>query len=542
MRPRLAILLVLVAHPTASLRIPLSGAEKLRRSGAVSPRACQATADEASADRTLDREMRSIAGPALINTLLDPFLSVVDTAWVSRLGTLALGATAASSELFTLTIAASLALRESASSTIARLQARKLYHEARLHARRTLQLALLTGCGLAVVISVWAPAACGLMGCPVGSPLHENALSYVRARALGLPFALCISASEGIFRGLGDTAAPLRAALVASLVNIVLDPILMLHPCSLGVAGVALATTIAQAIAAFLLLRTLQTNLFAQGVGASRTTAKEPKGQAPAEAAAAAARLAGTTLATLLRTCSVIFCWVFIASTISRRLGPTAIAAHGVVLKMWLLLVLAAEAPAVAGQVLSARAISAGDLPRARRLLRRLCRQTIALGFAQAVGMAALAGPATAFLVRGDPATAEMTRRLFYWAAAVTPLVAPNALLEAVLLGTGRSYKFLAFRTLASALMIGAITRWAIISRPVPSSAWACILVFFVLRLSTSASRVFRSPRGGFGDWDADADHFNSPQDDSGGVTSPREATRELTTRNAALPGPEAES
>ena len=33
--------------------------------------------------------------------------------------------------------------------------------------------------------------------------------------------------------------------------------------------------------------------------------------------------------------------WVYIASTVSRRLGPSAIAAHGVVLKLWVLLVLA---------------------------------------------------------------------------------------------------------------------------------------------------------------------------------------------------------
>ena len=33
------------------------------------------------------------------------------------------------------------------------------------------------------------------------------------------------------------------------------------------------------------------------------------------------------------------------------------------------------------------------------------------------------------------------------------------------------------------------------------SMYYRCILFFFVLRLATSASRVFRSPRGGFGEW-----------------------------------------
>lgn len=104
-----------------------------------------------------DQQVLAIAAPALLNTLLDPFLSVVDTAWVSRLGTTALGAVAASSELFTLCIAASLALRESASSTIARLVAQDKYVEAEVFARRTVQLAVAAGICLGYVLG--GPAA-----------------------------------------------------------------------------------------------------------------------------------------------------------------------------------------------------------------------------------------------------------------------------------------------------------------------------------------------------------------------------------------------
>ena len=44
------------------------------------------------------------------------------------------------------------------------------------------------------------------------------------------------------------------------------------------------------------------------------------------------------------------------------------------------------------------------------------------------------------------------------WAAICTPLVAPNALCEAVLLGAGRSYKYLAVATTASALAVMGLT------------------------------------------------------------------------------------
>ena len=193
--------------------------------------------------RAEDREIISIAGPALLNTLMDPFLGVVDTLFVARTcAPVALGAVAASSEIFTLCIAASLALRESASSTLVRLFAQDRREEARSYAARTLQLSLAVGLVLALLIGGPFAAWCvGLMGCPVGSPLHLDALAYGRTRALALPAALALSASEGIFRGMGNTRAPLRAALLASVANLVLDPGLMIWPAKLGVTGAAAA-------------------------------------------------------------------------------------------------------------------------------------------------------------------------------------------------------------------------------------------------------------------------------------------------------------
>jgi len=452
-----------------------------------------------------ESEVIAIAAPALLNSLLDPFLSFIDTLWVSRLGTTALGAVAASSELFTLTIAASLALRESASSTIARLVAQGQFREAESYARRSLQLALGIGLVLGAVLGgPSAPWCVGLMGAPIGSPLHAHAVAYVRIRALALPCSVGFFAANGIFRGLGDTRAPLRATAVAALVNFLLDPLLMLRPIGLGVAGVSAATAIAQVCAFALLLRTLAARMPLASPQASPSSPSPPSPSSPVgvREEASARKLAGTSLATLLRSSSTVGTWVYIASTVSRQLGPTAIAAHGVVLKVWLLLVLAAEAPAVAGQVLCARAISRGELARARALLKRLLVRCSALGVVTAVVLLALGGPASAFFfTSADPATAELTRGLFRWAAICTPLIAPNALLEAVLLGSGRSYKFLALSTFANALVVTTLTTAAIAVRPKPSTAWACIAVFFVLRIACAGLRL-RSPRAGFGSWD----------------------------------------
>lgn len=509
---RTALLLVLLSAQTHAFAVP----QLLRQRAATFPSgrgnlpSLRAAAGDGKLAAEDEAELVAIAGPAVLNTLLDPFLSVIDTFWVSRLGVIPLGAVAASSELFTMCIAASLALRESASSTIARLNACGRDEDASRFAIRTLQLALVVGLLMGIVLGgPSAPWACGLMGCHSGSPLQADALAYVRTRAVALPCALAISATEGIFRGMGDTRAPLRAAGIAALLNFVLDPLLMVGPLRLGVAGAAAATGIAQATACVLLIRTLSRRLRADSGGDGRgsaTASGPPEAADGAELAEmcspdadkdSARTLLGTSACTLTRTTAVIGCWVFIAASISRQLGPAAIAAHGVVLKIWLLLVLAAEAPAVAGQVLCARAVSVGDNARARTIFKTLLRRTAVLGVATAGALLLMAQPIAGLLLAGDPATAASACRTFRWAAAVTPFVAPNALCEAVLLGAGRSYKFLALSTTINAVLIGGLVTLALSARPALSSAWACILLFFVLRISVSLGRIFGTNRSG---------------------------------------------
>ena len=131
-----------------------------------------------------NREISALALPALVNTLIDPILSLIDTVVISRLAsTIALGAVAASSELFTLCFAVSLALRESASSTISRLVGAGRGPEAARFAVTTLKIAAAAGVLLAFVIAgPAAPWCVGLLGAHAGSPLHTPALAYARAR------------------------------------------------------------------------------------------------------------------------------------------------------------------------------------------------------------------------------------------------------------------------------------------------------------------------------------------------------------------------
>ena len=86
--------------------------------------------------------------------------------------------------------------------------------------------------------------------------LFNNRILYLAIYFLGLPFLFMYNVQASIFNALGDSKKPLYLLIFSSLLNIVLDMILVII-FKQGVRGVALATLIAQGISAvisFLLL------------------------------------------------------------------------------------------------------------------------------------------------------------------------------------------------------------------------------------------------------------------------------------------------
>ena len=80
--------------------------------------------------------------------------------------------------------------------------------------------------------------------------------SYLLILFIGIAGCAYYNILGGILRGLGDSVSALVYLLVATVINIVLDYVFVAH-LSMGVAGVALATVIAQFISALLSLRKL---------------------------------------------------------------------------------------------------------------------------------------------------------------------------------------------------------------------------------------------------------------------------------------------
>src|SRR5262249_8575123 len=76
--------------------------------------------------------------------------------------------------------------------------------------------------------------------------------TYLRIRILGAPMALLFVAFREVRYGTGDSRSPMRATVIANLVNIGLAPTFV-YGLRWGVAGAAFATVIAQTVEAAML-------------------------------------------------------------------------------------------------------------------------------------------------------------------------------------------------------------------------------------------------------------------------------------------------
>lgn len=115
-------------------------------------------------------------------------------------------------------------------------------------------MALYGGIGLMVAAILATRPILTLMNTP--EDILRESCTYMRIYFLGLPFLISFNFGCAVLRAKGDSKRPLYFLLSAGLLNVLLN-ILFVIGFHLSVEGVALATTISNALAALLVLRVL---------------------------------------------------------------------------------------------------------------------------------------------------------------------------------------------------------------------------------------------------------------------------------------------
>ena len=297
-------------------------------------------------------------------------MSIVDTAWVGRLGTVSLAALAIASAVF----AALFSILNFLHTTITPLVAGEVGRGDLPRAGAITSGAVITaaavGIGVGAVAIVATPAIVGFFGAEPA--VAAEAETYLRIRFLALPAMLVAMVGHGVYRGHSDTRTPLAVAVGMSAVNLVLDPILI-YGFSLGVAGAAWATVIAQGCAALWFL-VLIYGVQRPRLGIGRRIG--PLGDLGIGSILAAGWPMMVRSAALLTALTAV-------TAAASRIGTVEVAAHQIALQVWLFLSFVLDAYAVA-----ASAMIGTDLGAARRGPARLvANRLLALGFMTGVGL-----------------------------------------------------------------------------------------------------------------------------------------------------------
>lgn len=311
----------------------------------------QAIPKDAHDEPSLDRKILSIALPSLLALSLDPVLATVDTAFVGRLpdgSSIGLAALGLSFATFGLIYTSTNFFSNVATPLVAE--------------RRDYRLAvgisvsgLCVGIALCIAVEACAPLLVRVVGGIDRGEVFDAALSFARIRALSAPAVAATNALNGCLRGLGDVTSPLRAAIAAAVVNLVLDYYLVPR---LGANGAAIATAAAETAGALSLvfaLATYQTDDVSCDHGALELGSLCP--------------FAKFAAFTLIRSVSLQLFLVVCTNYIGSTGSSVALAANHTLRSLYTLLSFATDALAVAAQQLIASAEPSDRRSIATRLL-----------------------------------------------------------------------------------------------------------------------------------------------------------------------------
>ncbi len=386
--------------------------------------------------------------PALGALAADPLVSMVDTAFVGRLGVTPLGALGVNASIFSMAFVVFNFLAYGTTPMVARAVGRGDRHRAGRLAVEALSLAAIAGAVALALIQLLAGPILTVMG--ASGELRDPALTYLRIRALAGPAVLLITAGHGIFRGWHDTRTPLVVTLGLNVVNLVLDPVLI-FALGWGLAGAAAATAVAQWTGAVWFLWLILVRRRAE-LGVSR-------GLPRLRDLLPFLRVGG---ALVTRTFALIGTMT-VATAVATRVGTLAVAAHQVASQLWLLLALVVDALAVAAQAMVARYRGAdedrdrGDpavtatptTPTAREAADRLLGWGLGVGLALAALFLALR-PWLPRLFTDEPAAIARIDAILPFVILMQPLNALVFVWDGIFIGA-EDFRFLAMQMLIAA-------------------------------------------------------------------------------------------
>lgn len=341
-------------------------------------------------NESLGRRLWHQTWPMAIGVMALLGFQLVDSAFIARLGTAPLAAQTFTFPLSFLIIGVQVGMGIAIAAQLSQVLGAGENERARRLGSLVLGVASVVIAVLALLLWAWQATLFPLLGA------EPDSLSVIRAywgpQLLAAWLGALVYFGYSLFRAHGDTRLPGKLMVVTSLINLVLDPLLIFGVGDwegLGLPGAAWATVLAFACGLLLLMGRLARHDWLAWHG----LLSEARGSAPGFAAIAAPAMVSQLMPPLA---------AMLSTRIVATLGETSVAAWGLAsrletVSLMLVLALTMSLPPWLG-----RCHGAGDGDTIRRLMRLAAR--VIIGWQLALGIVlAMAAPWLAFLLSGNP-------------------------------------------------------------------------------------------------------------------------------------------
>lgn len=202
----------------------------------------------------------SIAVPVALNSFLQTMYNLTDTYWLGKIGTEQLAAINLVTPVQNIILNFGTGITVAGSVLIAQYIGARDDENAKSMANQIFACAMLFAFACAAVCFITTPAIVGWLG--ADGNIYDYGNIYLRIVVLDMPLLYTINIYNAIHQAQGDTVRPMLLNFLGIVINMVLDPLLMIT-LNLNIAGAALATLTAKlpsaAIAFYALTRPSQT-------------------------------------------------------------------------------------------------------------------------------------------------------------------------------------------------------------------------------------------------------------------------------------------
>ena len=190
--------------------------------------------------------------PLAASSILQQLFNSADVAVVGRFaGSAALAAVGGNSPVINLLINMFVGLSIGANVIIANFIEQGREDKVKEAVHTVMSVALISGVSLLLIGIIIAKPILLMINTP--SEVINLAVLYLRIYFLGMPFVMVYNFGAAILRSTGETRKPLYCLIISGIINILLN-LLLVIVFHLSVAGVAIATVIADGVSAFLVV------------------------------------------------------------------------------------------------------------------------------------------------------------------------------------------------------------------------------------------------------------------------------------------------